>query len=148
MTAWLRNSLDRGMPLQTAALSVVVLAVFGLAGPVGLYVLGPTSLAAAAVAGAICLAGAIVAQTIRHFSKGPQSFTTALLAGMAARMGIPLMFALVIHLQRGPLSEGGFLYYLMVFYPVTLAAEVALSLPRSRQPLPAGRAGTNANVDA
>jgi hypothetical protein len=64
-----------------------------------------------------------------HLLRGPKHALAALLAGMAARMGIPLAFGLAIHLQGGPLAEAGLLYYLLVFYPVALAAETALSLP-------------------
>jgi hypothetical protein len=53
----------------------------------------------------------------------------AMLVSMAARMGIPLVPALAIHLAGGPLANAGLLYYLLVFYPITLAVDVALSLP-------------------
>ena len=49
-------------------------------------------------------------------------------------MGIPFGVGLAIHLGGGPLANAGFLYYLLVFYPVTLAAETGLSLPSTRPP--------------
>ena len=44
-------------------------------------------------------------------------------------MGIPLVGALVFHLQGGVLAEAGLLVYLVVFYPVSLGVETYLSLP-------------------
>jgi len=48
---------------------------------------------------------------------------------MAARMGIPLAFALACHLRGGLLADAGLLYYLLLFYPVTLGVETAWLLP-------------------
>jgi hypothetical protein len=148
MAAWLRNLSDRGLAVQTALLGAAVLAVFGLVGPIAGYVFGTKSLAAAAAAGLLCYAGALVGMVIRHSSKLSLLPVAAFLAGMSARMGIPLVSAFAIHLHRGPLAEAGLLYYLVVFYLVTLAADVALSLPNGRQPSPAGRADTNPGVVA
>ena len=63
----------------------------------------------------------------------PNMALTALLLGMAVNMGIPLAFGLAIHLHGGPLSEIGFLYYLLFFYLLTLAMKTVLTLPLPRQ---------------
>jgi hypothetical protein len=115
-------------------LALAVLVVFVPVGPVAVCIGGCTALAAAAVAAVFCLAGATIALMAGLLLRGPKHALAALLAGMAARMGIPLAFGLAIHLQGGPLAEAGLLYYLLVFYPVTLTAETALSLPPRRQP--------------
>ncbi len=65
---------------------------------------------------------------------GPNSAWQGMLAGMLPRMAIPLGFAIPLHIHGGPLAEAGLLVYLVVFYPVTLAAETALCLPRRRVP--------------
>ena len=62
----------------------------------------------------------------------------------AARMGIPLLPVLLIHLQGGRLAEGGLLYYLLIFYPITLAVEIAISLPDRRRQARAHGAASNA----
>jgi len=49
---------------------------------------------------------------------------------MLIRMGIPLAAALLVFLRGGPLADAGFLYYLVLFYPVTLTAETFLLLPK------------------
>jgi len=38
-------------------------------------------------------------------------------------MGVALAAVLVVQLGGGPLAEAGFVYYLLMFYSVTLAAE-------------------------
>jgi hypothetical protein len=45
-------------------------------------------------------------------------------------MGVPLAAALIAVFAGGPLADAGFLYYLVVFYPITLAVETLLALPR------------------
>jgi hypothetical protein len=129
MTTWLGNLRGRGLAARAAMLALAVLVVFVPVGPVAVCIGGCTALAAAAVAAVFCLAGATIALMASHLLRGPKHALAALLAGMTARMGIPLAFGLAIHLQGGPLAEAGLLYYLLVFYPVALAAETALSLP-------------------
>ena len=61
----------------------------------------------------------------------PSQAIANVLVGMMLRMGMPLGVALAVHLRGGLLAGGGFLYYLLLFYPVTLGVETALTLPRS-----------------
>jgi hypothetical protein len=143
MVGWLHKLRHRGMAFQTVVLGVVVLAVFALAGPVAAGMQGAVAVRAAALAGVLCWAGATVALAIGRTWRGSHLALPALLAGMSARMGIPLVFALAIHLHGGPLAEAGLLYYLLVFYPATLVAETALSLPDRRQPMPCDQTSPN-----
>jgi hypothetical protein len=73
--------------------------------------------------------GAAIALLLSHQLRGPRYALHGLLAGMAARMGIPLGFALACQLHGGLLADSGLIYYLLVFYPSTLAVETFLSLP-------------------
>ena len=61
-----------------------------------------------------------------------------MLVGMLVRMGIPLGAALLVVFRGGPLADAGFLYYLVVFYLVTLTVETFLALggrvPRKKMP--------------
>ena len=50
---------------------------------------------------------------------------------MTIRMGVPLSAALAVFFLGGPLADAGFLYYVVLFYPVTLIAETFLSTPGS-----------------
>jgi hypothetical protein len=114
-------------------LVVAVLLVFVVVGPFAVLFGGLVGLIASIVAAAVCLAGAMLALVIHGFLTGPESALAALVLGMATRMGLPLASGLAIHLHGGPLAEAGFLYYLVVFYPITLAVETLLSLPASQR---------------
>jgi hypothetical protein len=91
------------------------------------------SFAAAAVAAGLCTAGALAAFWLHHVFSDPKLALMALLFGMMLNMGVPLAFGLAIHLYGGPLSESGFIYYLLYFYLLTLAMKTMLTLPISRQ---------------
>jgi hypothetical protein len=91
------------------------------------------SFAAVGVAAGLCTVGALLGLWIHYIFCDPKLALTALLLGMAVNMGVPLAFGVVIHLHGGPLSESGFLYYLLFFYLLTLAMKTMMTLPLSRQ---------------
>lgn len=121
-----------GFLLQWAVLGLAVAVAFALVGPVAWYLAGPLGLTAAAVAAGLCLVGATVALLSVHLFRGPSVAVAGVLLGMAARMVIPLGGGFVLHTHGGPLAEAGLLYYLLVFYPITLALETWLSLPETK----------------
>ena len=104
--------------------------------PVAILLRGWEGLAAAAAAAVFCLAGATIALVVSHLFRRPKQVLAGMLLGMAARMGIPLGFGLACHLHAGALAQAGLLYYLLVFYPVTLGIETVLSLPHGQKPVP------------
>jgi hypothetical protein len=114
-----------GILLFTTAVPFVVVTPFAVS------LEGWMGVAAAAAAAAFCLIGAVLALAIGHVLRDPRFALHAMLAGMAARMGIPLALALFCQLRGGLLADAGLIYYLLVIYPVTLAAETILSLPLS-----------------
>jgi hypothetical protein len=120
--------------LAVAMLAAGVLPVAGLVG-------GRIALAAAALAAVVCLVGAASALVISHLLRGPRLALASLLVGMAVRSGMPLVLAIAVQIPGGPLAEAGFLYYLLVFYPVTLSVETVLSLPLAKPVASRGRAG-------
>ena len=134
MEIWFSNLRNRSLATRAAVLAVVMVLFYALVAPMALCVGGPSALPASAAAGGICLLGAAIALAVGHVQRSPQAVLYGMLLGMAARMVIPLVCGLIIHLQGGPLTEAGFLYYLLVFYPVTLAVETALSLPQVDRP--------------
>ena len=101
-------------------------------------------MAAAAAAGGVCLAGALAALLASHAVR--RSPLYAMLIAMILRMGIPLALALVVHVRGGVLADNGFFYCLVIFYPVTLAVETALSLP-PREPAGTGPRVSQPRVD-
>lgn len=113
-------------------LGLAVVLVYAVLAPVAVCCNGPAGLWAAAAAGAFCLGGAALALVASYLLCGPKYALHGLLVAMAARMGIPLSLGLACQLYGGVLAEAGLLYYLMVFYPVTLGVETALSLPQLR----------------
>ncbi|NQT11883.1 MAG: hypothetical protein HQ582_03985 [Planctomycetes bacterium] len=123
-----------GLLLQSAFLGLVVALAYGLVAPVAGYLAGGVGLAAAAVAAGLCLAGATVALLSVHLFRGSSGALAGVLLGMAARMVIPLGGGFALHSHGGPLAEAGLLYYLLVFYPITLALETWLSLPETGSP--------------
>ncbi len=84
---------------------------------------------AGAAAAGVCLAAAVTALGLSQSLRRPRQVLAFVLVGMTIRMGIPLMAALAVFFLGGPLADAGFLYYLVVFYPVMLTAETFLFLP-------------------
>jgi hypothetical protein len=134
MAKWLDNLRNRGVAVRAAVLGAAVVCALALAIPVAAYLYGAAAILAATVAACLCLAGAAFALIVTDLLRGPQHALAALLMGMAARMGPPLIFGLAIQVRGGLLVQAGMLYYLLVFYAVALAVETALSLPPSRRP--------------
>ena len=131
MRTWLTNLRSRSLAVRGAVLVSVVLVLLALVGPVGWALDGPTGVAAATAAAALCFVGTALALGLSHLLRAPKHVLHGVLLGMIARMGIPLACGLAIHLQDGSLAQGHFLHYLLVFYPVTLAVETFLSLPKT-----------------
>ena len=82
-----------------------------------------------ATAAGACLLGTWIALFLSEPLRRPQYMLALVLVGMMIRMGIPLAAALIVFFLGGPLADAGFLYYLVVFYAVTLSVEIYLSMP-------------------
>ena len=134
----------RGLACQSAVLLAAALAVYAMVAPVAGSLGGWVGLAAAAVAAGLCLLGAELALVACRLLDNPKYVLCAMLVGMLLRMGIPLASALAIQFQGGALAKAGLLVYLVVFYPVTLFVETALSLPSGEDPQ--HRSDVSANV--
>jgi hypothetical protein len=146
MGFWLKQMQNRGLGFRLALLGASGLLIFAGVSPVAYHLGGSTSVAAATVAWALCLAGALVALWISHALRGPELALPALLVSIATRTGIPLVAGAIIHLQSKPLAEAGILYYLIVFYAVTLTVETVLSLPLCRQPTNPSQTSSTSNA--
>jgi hypothetical protein len=133
MMTWLSGLPGRSLLFRQAILGLATLAALLLTGPIALYRSGLAGLAAAGVAAGLCLAGAGLAMVVHDWLRGPAAALVALWTGMAIRTGIPLACGLAIHFAGGPLATGGCIYYLLVFYPITLTLGTALSLPTIRR---------------
>jgi hypothetical protein len=129
MDTWLENLRSRGLGRRALVLGLVTLAMYAVVAPVAGCLGGQAAIWAATVAAGLCLAGTGSALVASHFLRGTKRALCGMLVGTMLRMGIPLIFGLGCHLHGGFLAQAGLLYYLLVFYPVTLAVETVLSLP-------------------
>ncbi|HYW80472.1 MAG TPA: hypothetical protein VE890_12895 [Thermoguttaceae bacterium] len=120
-----------------ASFVLVLLVPIGL---LGWAMDGMAGTAAASVAATLCFVGAALALGLSHLLRAPEHVLYGVLMGMAARMGIPLASGMVVHLHGGALAQSHFLHYLLVFFPVTLAVETFLSLPKTGPNVVAGSA--------
>jgi hypothetical protein len=102
---------------------------------------GAIGIWAAAAAASICLAGAAAALVATGMLRGggPHAAVSGMLLGMLFRMGLPLGALVAFQQNGGPLVAAGIVGCLLLVYPVTLLAEVALAVsllqppPGSRQ---------------
>jgi hypothetical protein len=145
MTAWLIQLRSHGLARRVTMLGTAVLTAFALAAPIVVRVGGTPALRAAAVAAALCLAGATFALVVSHLLREPGLAFIALAVTTLGRLGIPFLTGLLLHLQGGPLAEAGLLYYLLVFYPIALTVEIALSLPLRSRPTASRSASPDAS---
>ncbi|MBN1589970.1 MAG: hypothetical protein JW888_10680 [Pirellulales bacterium] len=120
---------SRGLVTRATVLVLAVAVVYLLVAPGAWCFGGPVGPVSAAVAGLCCLAGAMLALISGEPFRTTERALHGMLLGMAFRMGIPLGVGLAVYLHGGALVQAGFIYYLLVFFEITLLVEVYLSLP-------------------
>jgi hypothetical protein len=101
--------------------------------PIAWSLNGVMGLCAAALSAVICLISVLVALFLNNLFSSPKQAFMGILLGMAIGTGIPLMLGAAIHLYGGPLSQAGFIYYLLIFYLPTLAIKTILTLPNTNK---------------
>jgi hypothetical protein len=107
-----------------------MLVAYLIATPVAIHLGGFDAFLAATLAAGLCLAGAAAALIIGDQLRGPGGVLAALWLGLFLRLGVPFAAGVTIHLHGGPLADAGFLWYIVVFYPITLVIGTILSLPQ------------------
>ena len=126
----LRRLPQESLPLRYAVLGAVVITAAAVVLPLGVAISGNRNgFLAGAAAGGVCLLAAWTALGLCEPFRRPKHMLAFVLVGMMIRIGIPLAAALTVYFIGGPLADAGFLYYAIVFYPLTLAVETFLSLP-------------------
>ena len=100
-------------------------AVIGLLGAVWM----PGTWRSVLVVAMVCWLGAAVALAVAPDPARPSQAHGRLILGTLARMAPPLALGLLAILGGGGLDKRATIYYLLAFYPVTLALETWLSLP-------------------
>jgi hypothetical protein len=129
MARWFTEVRTRGIGVRATVLAASLTLVYAAVAPVAFALGGGWALCVSALAAVVCLTGATVALVVSHLLRAPKRMLLGLLLAVGARMGIPLIFGLGVHLSDGALARGGFLCYLLVFFPAALAVETGLSLP-------------------
>jgi hypothetical protein len=86
---------------------------------------GANGWAAAGLAGGVCWVAGLGALAIVALTRGPNAVSGVLLA-MMVRLGGPMLVAIAIDSQGGPLKEAGFFQLVVLSYLATLAVETWL----------------------
>jgi hypothetical protein len=120
----------KSLPSRAVRLTAVVVAAAAIVLPAGwLFTHNRAGLFAGVAAAGICWFAALLAMVTGERLRASGQIMAFLVTGTVIRTGIPLMAVLVAIFYGRPLDDSGFLYYLIVFYPITLAAEIILILP-------------------
>jgi len=144
MLRWFANLRNRGLAGRAVVLLTAVVLVYAAAAPILVAFRGRIAMFVAAAAAIPCLLGAGLALLIAEWLRGSKHVSAIAWAPIPLRTGVPLLCGLVVHLHGGPLAEAGFLYYLLIFYPVTLTVETILSLPTGLKTAAAAEVSPNA----
>jgi hypothetical protein len=115
---------------QAVVLSTVLLLSSCAMAPVALWAAGRLGITALLAGLAICLLAGLLSLVVAQLLPGPELAIVAVMLGTLLRLGIPIGFLLVTYLLGGVLADGGLAYYLLVLYPIMLAVETYLTIPR------------------
>ncbi len=118
---------SRGVAKRAAVLIASLVLVSLLVGPLSFYFDGVNGLVASGAGMTICLVCGLLALVVAEQFRKPEHVLQQVLITMGLRMGIPLGLCMVVYIQRGPLAEAGMVYYLLVFYLVTLLVETMMA---------------------
>jgi hypothetical protein len=120
----------KGLLLRAALIGLAVFLAAGLVLPLGWAIThNRLGVLAGIVAAAVCLSAAWLALLAGEGLRKRRGLLAMVLVGMIIRMTIPLAAAFIVFFQRDPLADAGIVYYLILFYAVTLTVEVLVSLP-------------------
>ncbi len=130
MTSLFMKLRDKSLPARIAVLTGVEILALAISLPLAWLIGGYFAVLAATIAAAACLIGGVLALAISGLFRDPQQAFAGVLLGMGADMGVPLVVAMACHLGGGELSRAGVMFYLLIFFPVTLTVKTVLSLPK------------------
>ena len=142
MTPMLMKLREKSLPVRIAVLAAVDALALAVSLPLAWLIGGHIGMLAATVAAAACLLGGTLALVISGLFQDPAQAFAGVLLGMVAGMGVPLAVAVACHVGGGELSRAGVMFYLLIFFPITLTVKTVLSLPSttSREHLENGQA--------
>lgn len=122
------NVCFQGLLRSCALLTFALLVFFPLVGAFAYGFRDLDGVMSAAVAMMVCLFAGVISEIAVRLFNDPTQVMYRVLFGMLLRMGIPLGFCMAVHSLGGRLADAGFVYYLLVFYMVTLVVDTLLTL--------------------
>lgn len=122
------------LPARLAILGAVIAAMLVVAIPIALATSGWLGVAAAVVAAVVCKVSGGLALVVAYVARTPDRLLWGVLGAMVVRLMIPLGVAFIVEFHVEALANAGFVYYLVPFYLLTLAAETPLALPAAGEP--------------
>jgi hypothetical protein len=117
-----------GLVSQSALIGCALVVAWLLLAPLAMRLNGSDGLRAAAIAAVCCWLGAQFSLLIAAMIRGGATLMTRIWLGMIARAMFPLVVGTALHLRDPQLAAAGLIFYVLVFYMVTLAADTALLL--------------------
>jgi hypothetical protein len=125
----LRNRLSQLQPLgKCTALAAVLLAALIVAVPIGIALVGAWGAWAAVVAAITVFVASVLSLFAAAAFQSRQEAMWALLFSMGLRMSIPMAACLLVLVAGGPLTTGGFVYFVLAFYLIALPVETLLAM--------------------
>jgi hypothetical protein len=124
-----------GLVAQSLFIAAALAGAFLLLAPLAYRVSGPTGLKVELLAALICWLGALFSLSISVLIRGGVSIMNRLALGMTARAMAPLVLGAGLHIKHAELAGAGLIFYVLVFYMVTLTADTALLVAQVPQPL-------------
>lgn len=118
------------LALRCSALAGVVGAVVALALPLCLRFGGAAAALTMCVAAIVCLVAGVFAFGLAELFRAPESAALGVVAGMVVRMAIPLGLCMLAYAVSPAAARGGFVFYLMGFYALTLVVETWIAICR------------------
>ena len=133
---------EKSLPARIAILTAVEVLALAVSLTPSWLIGGQFGMLAATIAAVSCLVGGALALAISSLFHDPNQAFAGVLLGMLFGMGVPLVVAMACHLGGGELSRSGVMFYLLIFFPITLTVKTVLSLPKtaSRMTLENGQA--------
>ncbi len=124
-----------GLVAQSMFIAAALAGAFLLLAPLAYGVSGLFGLKVALLAALLCWMGALFSLSISALIRGGVSVMNRLALGMTARAMVPLVLGVGLHMKHADLAGAGLIFYVLVFYMVTLAADTALLVSQVPQPL-------------
>jgi hypothetical protein len=120
-------------PPQPVVLVACLLVALIALGPVGYATAGMSGVWSVVAAASTCMAAGLLAWGWTWRWEGLDPMLLRVYWAMGIRTLIPLAVCLVVYSRGGRLAEGGFVYYLLVFYCITLIVQTSMWIGRARE---------------